>query len=95
MYTIGRLCMKIAGRDAGKYCLVVDEQDGRIVVDGQTRRRAVNVTHLEPINKVAKIKKGASHDEVVKALADFGIVVEEYEKRSKRTDKKPAKEAKK
>ncbi len=82
--------MKIAGRDAGSYCLVVDEQDGRVLIDGQTRRRAVNQTHLEPLNKVAKIKKGASHEEVVKALEEFGIAVEERTTR-KKADAKPTK----
>lgn len=90
MYTIGRLCMKIAGRDAGNYCLVVDDTDGRVTIDGQTRRRAVNPTHLEPLDKVAKIKKGASHEDVVKALAEFDIVVVEHKKRST-TDKKAKK----
>ena len=84
MYSIGRLCVKIAGRDAGRYCLVVDEKDGRVLIDGQTRRRTVNTAHLEPLGKEAKIKKGASHKEVVKALKDLGIEVEEQKPKTKK-----------
>lgn len=81
--------MKIAGRDAGNYCLVVDEDtDGRVLIDGQTRRRAVNTTHLEPLETVANIKKGASTKEVVKALNELGIEVVEHKKRSTKDAKK-------
>lgn len=76
MYSIGRLCVKIAGRDAGKHCLIVDEQDGKVLIDGQTRRRLVNPAHLEPLNKTAKIGKGADSAAVEKALGELGITIE-------------------
>ena len=76
MIEVGRIVVKIAGRDAGLTGVVVEATDDKfIVVDGQVRRRKCNVLHVEPLDKVVKIKKGASHDEVVKALKAEGIEV--------------------
>jgi large subunit ribosomal protein L14e len=62
---IGRLCVKLAGRDAGKLCVVVDELDNNMVlIDGNVRRRKCNPLHLEPLDEVLKIKKAASHADV-------------------------------
>ncbi len=79
--------MKIAGRDAGNYCVIVDQKDDRVVIDGQTRRRAVNVAHLEPLNQVVDIKKGATHEQVVAALEKLNIAVVEHRSRSKKNQK--------
>jgi len=69
MMEIGRVCMKIAGRDAGKLCAVVEIVDKNyVMIDGQTRRRKCNIDHLEPLMKVLDISEGASHDDVVSAL---------------------------
>ena len=65
MIEIGRLCLKIAGRDAGGKCVIVDILDDKFVmIDGNVRRRKCNVSHLEPFNDTIKISKGASHDAV-------------------------------
>jgi len=94
MFKIGRLCLKIAGRDAGLKCIVVDVVDDTyVLIDGQTRRRKCNIKHLEPIDKVLKIKKGLGHDDVLKELKKQGIEVKEKVKRSKKaapkTEEKP------
>ncbi len=69
MIEIGRVCIKLAGRDAGKKCIIVDILDNNFVmIDGDTRRRKCNIIHLEPLLEVVKISKGASHDAVCKAL---------------------------
>ncbi len=74
---IGRLCVKLAGRDAGRDCLIVDTIDNNFVlVDGNTRRKKANIDHLELLPQKADIKKGASHEDVVKALEGLGIKVE-------------------
>jgi len=83
MYEIGRLCIKIAGRDAGKRCVVVDNIENKFVlIDGETRRRKCNILHLEPLNKILEIKKGASHDEVVKVFKEFGIEIKTTKKKT-------------
>ena len=86
---IGRLCVKIAGRDAGKECLIVDIIDKNFVpVDGNTRRKKVNIDHLEMLPHKAGIKKGAAHEEVIAALKALGV------KEHKKSPPKPRKEAK-
>lgn len=74
MFEIGRLAVKIAGRDAGEKCVIVEVLDDKyVVVDGATRRRKCNKLHLEPLNQTLDIKDKASHDDVVKAFKEFGL----------------------
>ncbi len=80
VFDIGRLCVKVAGREAGKKCVVVDIIDDKFVLvtgpkslTGVKRRRA-NVKHLEPLEKKIKIKKGASDEEVLEALKKEGLL---------------------
>lgn len=106
---IGRLCVKLAGRDAGRECLIVDIiDDNFVLIDGNTRRKKCNVDHLEILPQKADIKKGASHEEVVEALKHIGVKVgkksppkvkkeikpEEKAEKGK-AEKQPAKKAKK
>ncbi len=87
MFKTGRICMKIAGRDAGKYCVVLSkEKDNYVMIDGQTRRRKCNTAHLEPTDKTISISENAEHSEVVKALGEAGFKV--AEKRSSKEKKK-------
>lgn len=93
MYETGRLCVKIAGRDARQKCVIVEVLDDHFVmIDGQTRRRKCNIKHLEPLDKVLKIKKGASHSEVAAAFKKEGFEV--TEKKSKPKKEKTAKKRK-
>ena len=88
LYDVGRICMKIAGRDAGKACVVVETLNNNFVmIDGQTRRRKVNVKHLEPVNKSIKIKAKASHAEVKTAFTKLGLKV--LETKAKKAGEKP------
>ena len=67
--------MKIAGRDAGGKCVVVDVVDDNFVlVDGNVRRRRCSISHLEPLPDSVEIKKGASHEEVVAEFTKLGIL---------------------
>ncbi len=95
MIEIGRLIVKIAGRDAGKKGLIVEIlDDNYITIDGQVRRRKCNIIHIEPLNKVLKIKDKATHDEVVKALKAEGIEVKEKKVKEKPKTEKPKKQRK-
>jgi len=72
---IGQICVKIAGRDAGLKCVIVDKLDEKIVlIDGQTRRRKCNITHLEPSGEILEVKKGASHEDVSAAFEKIGLL---------------------
>lgn len=88
MFEIGRVCLKIAGRDAGNTAIVVDTIDNNyVLVDGNVRRKKCNINHLEPLADVLKIKKGASTEEVHKAMITAKIKVKE----SKKIKKSPKK----
>lgn len=97
MYEVGRIVVKIAGRDAGKSSAVVDVIDEQyVLIDGQTRRRKVSIAHIEPTDKVVKLKKGASNKEVVAALNKEGIECKEKtEKKEKAKSEKPKKTSRK
>jgi len=83
MMEVGRLCVKIAGRDAGMKCVVVDNiDDNYVMIDGQTRRRKCNVRHLEPLDTVLKIKKGASATEVKAEFKKLKLEVRETKPKS-------------
>jgi large subunit ribosomal protein L14e len=75
---VGRICVKLSGREAGRKCVVVDVVDKSFVlitgpkkVTGVRRRRA-NVNHVEPLQDTVEIKRGASDDEVQQALKTAG-----------------------
>ncbi len=73
---IGQLAIKIAGRDAGRECLIVQKiDDNFVMVDGNTRRRKCNVDHLEFSSQRAQLKEGAGHEEVAKALQSLGVKI--------------------
>ena len=85
MIEIGRLCFKIAGRDAGKKCVIVDIlDDNAVLIDGETRRKRCNIKHIEPLDQKVDIKKGASHQEVVSVLKPLKIKARETKPKEKR-----------
>jgi len=79
---VGRICVKIAGGEAGRRCVIVDVIDknfvlvtGPMKVSGVRRRRA-NISHIEPMPSKIKIKKGAGDDEILEALEKAGLLDE-------------------
>lgn len=93
IFDVGRVCVKIAGRDARKKCVVVEVIDNNFVlIDGETRRRKCNVSHLEPLNLVVEIKSGADNAGVVEALKAEGIVCELKKESKKEPKPRPKKE---
>ena len=47
MFEIGKTCLKIAGRDAGKLAVIIDVLDETyVMIDGEVRRRKCNIYHL-------------------------------------------------
>jgi len=84
MIEIGRLCVKLAGRDAGCKCVIVDILDGTYaLIDGETRRRKCNILHLEPLKDVIKIKKGASHETIKAEFKKLGLEARETKPKEK------------
>ncbi|RLG17398.1 50S ribosomal protein L14e, partial [Nanoarchaeota archaeon] len=73
MMEIGRICMKTAGRERGKVCVIVDILDENFVlIDGNVKRRRCNIDHLEPTPKKLDINKGARTETILKALKEAG-----------------------
>lgn len=75
---IGRVCVKLSGREAGRKCVIVDVVDKSFVlvtgpktVSGVKRRRA-NINHVEPLQYKVDINRGASDEEVEEALKVAG-----------------------
>lgn len=73
---VGRVCVKLAGHEAGRQCVVVDVLDNAyVVVSGSgVKRRRCNIAHLEPLEQRVEIAKGAPDEEVKRALEAAGLV---------------------
>lgn len=88
MVEVGDIALKIAGRDAGKLCVVIDVMNNNFVlIDGETRKRKCNPKHLEFLNKKIKVRKGATTDDVREALKEAGFVIKEVKKGKKKESK--------
>jgi len=73
-YDVGRVCVKLRGREAGGRCVIVDLIDRNYVVvagPGVKRRRA-NMSHLKPLDAVVDVRKGAGDEEIAAALERAG-----------------------
>ncbi|MGV8172177.1 MAG: 50S ribosomal protein L14e [Candidatus Woesearchaeota archaeon] len=76
MFDIGRICVKIAGRDAGQKCVIVEVLDDKyVIIDGMTRRRKCNKMHLEPLNQKVDLVAKASHEDVARAFKTLDLDV--------------------
>ncbi len=79
---VGRLCVKVAGREAGRKCVVVRIIDKNFVeITGPkeltgVRRRRANVKHLVPLPVKIDISEGADDSEVLEALTAAAIYEE-------------------
>lgn len=88
MIDVGRVCVKLAGRDAGKRCVVVDVLDDKyVLVDGETRRKKCNMNHLEPLAETMDIKKGAEREAVKEAFKAQGIELKDKKPKEKKDQK--------
>ncbi len=79
---VGRVCVKVAGRESGRKCVIVDVMDKSFVlvtgpkkVTGVKRRR-VNINHVAPLEDTIQIKRGASDEEVTQMLEAAGKLEE-------------------
>jgi len=71
---VGRVCLKLRGREAGGRCVIVDVIDRNyVLVTGPedltgVRRRRINMSHLEPLDEKIDIGRNATDEEVRDAL---------------------------
>lgn len=75
---VGRICVKVVGREAGHKCVIVDLIDKNFVlVTGpkevtRIKRRRVNISHIEPTGEKIKLARGATDEDVAQALETAG-----------------------
>jgi large subunit ribosomal protein L14e len=92
---VGTVCIKTAGKDAGKKVVVVDSMEGNFVlIDGPIKRKRCNIAHLEPTLHKFDLKKNASHAEVVKEFKKLKIDIKETKPKTKKAPK-PVRQIKK
>ncbi len=79
---VGRICVKLAGRETGKKCVIVDVMDKSFVLvtgpkklTGVKRKRA-NINHLLALQDKLDIKRGATDEEVTATLENAGKLEE-------------------
>ncbi len=90
MIEIGRLCVKLAGRDAGNKCVIVEVLDKNFVmIDGNVRRRKCNTIHLLPLKDKIEIKDKATHEDVAATFKKLKLEV--WETKAKESKERPRK----
>ncbi len=94
MFEVGRLCLKLKGRDSNNYAIIVEVlDDNYVLIDGNVRRKKCNKKHLEPLEKKFDIKSKASTADIHKVLEKEGLLkVKKEVKRSKPKKKVTIKE---
>lgn len=82
---VGRVVMKVSGREAGKYAVVIKaggkEKDDKnfVTITGPkfltgVKRRKCNINHLEPLPYILEIKEDASDEEVLTAFEKANLI---------------------
>ncbi len=67
---IGRVCLKVKGREQGEKCVVLDVIDRNfvIVVGPNVKRRRVNMNHIIPLDEAVELQRNATDEEAIAAL---------------------------
>ena len=71
--------MKIAGREAGGLCIVIEKKDeSYVLVTGPrqlsgVKRRTCNIRHLEPLETILTIAADADDEAIEKAIEEAGL----------------------
>ena len=74
MFETGRICLKTAGREAGKLCVVLDKVDNDFVlvtgpkVFSGVKKRKCNMSHLEPLDARLKVKADSSDEDILELI---------------------------
>jgi large subunit ribosomal protein L14e len=79
---IGRVCIKIRGREKKRKCVIVDIIDKNfLLITGPPKisgikRRRVNVKHIQPLQHAIDIQRGMSDDEIEEAISQQDLTTE-------------------
>ncbi len=78
MLEIGRVIIKLAGRDARGVGVIVEKIDENfVVIDGAVRRKKVNIKHIEPLPKKIKVDKNTTKKEILDELLKMKLITQE------------------
>jgi large subunit ribosomal protein L14e len=75
---IGRICVKTAGREVGRKCVITEIIDpNTVLITGPkelngVKRRRVSIRHIEPTTESIKIKRNADDTAVLQAVEAAG-----------------------
>ena len=104
MFETGRVVVKIAGREAGKYAVVIESgSDGFVLISGPKsitgiKRRKCNIEHLEPTENTLDIGAKATDSDIESKWKSSGLIeklsIEVPVKREFAKKEKPKTEAK-
>jgi len=100
MIESGRIVLKIAGREAGKYAVIVEKiDDGFVLITGPksvtgVKRRKCNIEHIEPTEHRLEIGSKSDDSTVEDSWKSSGLIEKlEIVVPKKRSKVKEAKEA--
>jgi len=92
---IGRICIKLVGREAGKKAVIVNNLDKNFVlIDGNVKRRKCNINHLEVTKEKIEIEKDASTSQVHEAMKKLDIKVNLKKVKKEKKEKSEVKDEK-
>ena len=100
MMDVGRVCIKIAGRESGKICVIVKKlEDNFVLVTGpksitKVKRRRCNIDHLEPTEHEIKVKVDAPDTEIEKEMKTIIAKIDPNEELMKQSSGKYTKKPK-
>jgi len=85
---VGRICVKLVGRENGRKCVIIDVMDKSFVlITGPqkatgVKRRRVNINHIKLLQDKIDIPRGASDEEVTATLKAAGKLEEPTPKKT-------------
>lgn len=73
------MCLKLAGREGGSYCVVLETKSPFVLITGPKsitgiKRRRCNIAHLEPTEHKLELAAGAADSAVEAAWKTSGLV---------------------
>lgn len=80
MLELGRICLKIAGREAGKYAVIIENiDDNFVLITGPksitgVKRRKCNIDHIEPTENKFDINSKADDVSIENLWRSSGLI---------------------
>ncbi|HDQ59661.1 MAG TPA: 50S ribosomal protein L14e [Candidatus Woesearchaeota archaeon] len=91
MVEVGRVAIKLRGREAGKKAVIVEIVDGNfVVIDGNVKRKRCNVDHLALLPEKLQISSGESSESIKKIFKEKGWLKQREAKVANKKERKGA-----